>query len=287
MFSSPMIPVPGMHAETGSGGRLLDACDLEADTIGVASVPSSASSAVLSDYFIFDTEPLLADWGTLPPINPGPYRSAPRAASAGQPWAAGPTTGYAGSFGHTPAITESSPFLLDGTALTSTLPPSETPQAWLQPQPSMDGLPSPPPYTGPHMPHTQSLPELHVRALPSRRSEPELRLRGPGSSRRGPPSHPLPRSASASQLLDGCRPAVPHMTYLTPLHLRKGKGGRQPAADPRMDPRIDPKKARRILANRLSAAKSKLKQKGAAGEAGSRLRHSSDDLVGLEVGGCE
>ena len=31
-----------------------------------------------------------------------------------------------------------------------------------------------------------------------------------------------------------------------------------------MDPRIDPKKAKRILANRLSAAKSKLKQKSAA-----------------------
>lgn len=120
LLDRALHPLP---AETGSGGRLLDACDLEADTIGVASVPSSASSAVLSDYFIFDTEPLLADWGTLPPINPGPYRSAPLAASAGQPWAAGPTTGYAGSFGLTPAITESSPFLLDGTALTSTLPP--------------------------------------------------------------------------------------------------------------------------------------------------------------------
>lgn len=67
---------------------------------------------------------------------------------------------------------------------------------------------------------------------------------------------PRPGCTSAS--------APPHMTYLTPLHLRKGKGGRQPATDPRMDPRIDPKKARRILANRLSAAKSKLKQKSAA-----------------------
>ena len=46
--------------------------------------------------------------------------------------------------------------------------------------------------------------------------------------------------------------------------MRKGKGGRQPAGDPRLDPRIDPKKAKRILANRLSAAKSKLKQKSAA-----------------------
>ena len=38
-------------------------------------------------------------------------------------------------------------------------------------------------------------------------------------------------------------------------------GGRQPASDPRLDPAIDPKRAKRILANRLSAARSKLKQK--------------------------
>ncbi|GFR48793.1 hypothetical protein Agub_g10741 [Astrephomene gubernaculifera] len=42
---------------------------------------------------------------------------------------------------------------------------------------------------------------------------------------------------------------------------RKGKGGRAPAEDPRLDPSIDPRKARRILANRISAARSKLKQK--------------------------
>jgi len=42
---------------------------------------------------------------------------------------------------------------------------------------------------------------------------------------------------------------------------RKGKGGRTPAQDPRLDPNIDPKKAKRILANRQSAARSKLKQK--------------------------
>lgn len=52
-----------------------------------------------------------------------------------------------------------------------------------------------------------------------------------------------------------------HRAYLTPAHKRKGKGGRQPAADPRLDPAIDPKRARRILANRLSAARSKMKQK--------------------------
>lgn len=56
---------------------------------------------------------------------------------------------------------------------------------------------------------------------------------------------------------------VPHSQFLTAPHMRKGKGGRQPATDPRMDPNIDPKKARRILANRLSAAKSKMRQKSA------------------------
>ena len=52
-----------------------------------------------------------------------------------------------------------------------------------------------------------------------------------------------------------------HKVYLTPASKRKGKGGRQPATDPRLDPSVDPKKARRILANRLSAARSKLKQR--------------------------
>lgn len=42
---------------------------------------------------------------------------------------------------------------------------------------------------------------------------------------------------------------------------RKGKGGRSPAGDPRLDPSVDPKKAKRILANRMSAARSKLKQR--------------------------
>ncbi len=51
------------------------------------------------------------------------------------------------------------------------------------------------------------------------------------------------------------------LNYLTPPELRKGKGGRQPALDPRLDPSVDPKRAKRILANRLSAAKSKMKQK--------------------------
>lgn len=42
---------------------------------------------------------------------------------------------------------------------------------------------------------------------------------------------------------------------------KKGKGGRQPAKDPRLDPNMCPKRAKRIVANRLSAAKSKQKQK--------------------------
>ncbi len=75
----------------------------------------------------------------------------------------------------------------------------------------------------------------------------------------------MPRSRSANDVAGlGRYAAIPHSGFLTPPHLRKGKGGRQPAGDPRMDPRIDPKKAKRILANRLSAAKSKLKQKSAA-----------------------
>jgi len=53
----------------------------------------------------------------------------------------------------------------------------------------------------------------------------------------------------------------PVAAYLSPAARRKGKGGRQPALDPRLDPGIDPKRAKRILANRLSAARSKLKQK--------------------------
>ena len=51
------------------------------------------------------------------------------------------------------------------------------------------------------------------------------------------------------------------LAYLNPRNKRKGKGGRQPAMDPRLDPTVDPKKAKRILANRLSAARSKMKQK--------------------------
>lgn len=46
-----------------------------------------------------------------------------------------------------------------------------------------------------------------------------------------------------------------------PPHKKRGKGGRQPASDPRLDPNIDERRAKRILANRLSAARSKMKQK--------------------------
>lgn len=41
----------------------------------------------------------------------------------------------------------------------------------------------------------------------------------------------------------------------------RGRGGRQPASDPRLDPKIDPKRAQRIVANRQSAARSKMRQK--------------------------
>lgn len=42
---------------------------------------------------------------------------------------------------------------------------------------------------------------------------------------------------------------------------KRGKGGRNPALDARLDPNIDPKKAARIMANRLSAARSKMRRK--------------------------
>ena len=105
---------------------------------------------------------------------------------------------------------------------------------------------------------TPLAPGMHAtQAMPDMRARPPPRPREAAR----PAADRMARSVSAGELGEAGRSAVPHMTYLTPLHLRKGKGGRQPAADPRLDPRIDPKKARRILANRLSAAKSKLKQK--------------------------
>ena len=51
-----------------------------------------------------------------------------------------------------------------------------------------------------------------------------------------------------------CREVLGKVTH-------RGKGGRTPASDPRLDPSIDPKKAKRILANRISAARSKIRQK--------------------------
>ncbi len=76
---------------------------------------------------------------------------------------------------------------------------------------------------------------------------------------------------------------LPHAQFLTAPHMRTGRGGRKPSVDPRMDPSIDPKKAKRILANRLSAAKSTLKKKIRAELLGTRI----DDLLrarhGLEA----
>lgn len=90
-----------------------------------------------------------------------------------------------------------------------------------------------------------------------------------------PPVSMLPKSYSTNDLssLSGQQKYdVPHSHFLTAPHMRKGKGGRQPKIDPRMDPNIDPKKARRILANRLSAAKSKLKQKTALEKVKQRIQ---------------
>ena len=55
--------------------------------------------------------------------------------------------------------------------------------------------------------------------------------------------------------------ALAELDWLSMPNKRKGKGGRQPAMDPRLDPNVDPKRAKRILANRVSAARSKMKQK--------------------------
>ena len=52
--------------------------------------------------------------------------------------------------------------------------------------------------------------------------------------------------------------------------------------DPRMDPNIDPKKAKRILANRLSAAKSKLKQKTAMENLKVRIQGLEQNKIELE-----
>lgn len=76
---------------------------------------------------------------------------------------------------------------------------------------------------------------------------------------------------------------LPHAPFLTAPHMRTGKGGRKPSVDPRMDPNIDPKKAKRILANRLSAAKSTLKKKIRVELLGSRIDGLLRERDGLEV----
>lgn len=50
-----------------------------------------------------------------------------------------------------------------------------------------------------------------------------------------------------------------------------------------MDPNIDPKKAKRILANRLSAAKSTLKKKIRAELVGARIENLLRERRGLEA----
>ncbi|GAX80783.1 hypothetical protein CEUSTIGMA_g8219.t1 [Chlamydomonas eustigma] len=54
------------------------------------------------------------------------------------------------------------------------------------------------------------------------------------------------------------------LSKLTSKRKDRGKGGRNPSKDARLDPSIDPKKAARIMANRLSAARSKLRQKASS-----------------------
>jgi hypothetical protein len=123
------------------------------------------------------------------------------------------------------------------------------------------------------VPRVASMPNLHLalqaQATNTDNAQPMIQESGAGLRRRnggassGQRNNRTPRSRSANDLTDLTGYVIPHAEFLTPPHLRKGKGGRQPAADPRLDPRIDPRKAKRILANRLSAAKSKLKQKSA------------------------
>lgn len=60
-----------------------------------------------------------------------------------------------------------------------------------------------------------------ARALPRSRSHSDLSLAHGGN-----------RTAVASDELE--RYNVPHLPFLTPPHLRKGRGGRQPAIDPRL-----------------------------------------------------
>ncbi len=75
---------------------------------------------------------------------------------------------------------------------------------------------------------------------------------------------------------------LPHQQFLTAPHMRSGKGGRKPSIDPRLDPNVDPKKAKRILANRLSAAKSTLKRKRRVEALRSRIDGLGEVRGGLE-----
>ena len=53
--------------------------------------------------------------------------------------------------------------------------------------------------------------------------------------------------------------------HLMPSHLHGRRGGRLPAPDPRTDRKLSQPEAQRILKNRLSAARSKLRSKTASG----------------------
>mmetsp|Transcript_19171 Transcript_19171/g.53462 ORF Transcript_19171/g.53462 Transcript_19171/m.53462 type:complete len:418 (-) Transcript_19171:340-1593(-) len=77
-----------------------------------------------------------------------------------------------------------------------------------------------------------------------------------------PPMGHLPRPASMPALMGGGPLMFDPGLAAQPPPKKKGRGGRTAAMDPRLDPNVDPKRAKRILANRLSAARSKNKQRG-------------------------
>jgi hypothetical protein len=58
-------------------------------------------------------------------------------------------------------------------------------------------------------------------------------------------------SSQHMAVLEGLPPALVPLV-IAKSTARKGKGGRQPAADPRLEPGMDPKRAKRILANRCA-----------------------------------
>lgn len=108
--------------------------------------------------------------------------------------------------------------------------------------------------------HAHAASSVHYDALPpapSGRSTPVVPLEWSSDDCR---THPLVQeklqaTRSASLENSGCQDSPTDGTR------RRGKGGRQPAINPFLDPAVDPKRAKRVLANRLSAARSKARQR--------------------------